>query len=50
MNHLHPAVSSFSRCLGFPMSLDAAFNGLVGENRKKEETGENAALPLDRTD
>ena len=47
---VHPAVSSLSRCLGFPISLDAAFNGLVGENQKKEETGENAALPLDRTD
>ena len=46
MNHLHPAVSSLSRCLGFPTSLDAAFIGLVGENQKKRKRAKMPRFPL----
>ena len=52
MNHpldcfgVHPAVSSLSRCLGFPTSLDAASIGLVGENQKKRKRAKMPRFPL----
>lgn len=46
MNHLRPTVSILSRCLGFPISLDAAFNGLVGENQKKRKRAKMPRFPL----
>ena len=43
---VHPTVSSLSRRLGFPISLDAAFIGLVGENQKKRKRAKMPRFPL----